>query len=75
MDLKPLFIIIDFVKRYQELCAKHLNFDERFRGSKPDLYETILKNFGYDFKYFSKDRFYQISQRVNDFSLNLHFKC
>ena len=72
MELKEIFEKVNFSERYRSLCDDHIDFDNRMRGYKRDLYERILNKFGYTYKYYSNGSFYKINETLEPFSIRLH---
>lgn len=72
MDLKKIFENIDFVKRYQSICEKHNDFENRMRDSTKQLQKEVLDKFNYRYKYISNGSFYQIKEEHNKLLLQLH---
>ena len=62
MEIKPVFEKINFAYRYRDICDQYNNFEGRMRGSKKLLYDNVLSNFGYNYKYYSNGSFYQIKE-------------
>lgn len=59
MDFPSILAKIEFVKRYESICATHNNFEERMRGSNNKLYLKILKKFEDAVVYLSPDRIFR----------------
>lgn len=72
MELKKIFENIDFVNRYQSICEKHNDFDNRMRSSTKQLQKEILDEFKYNYNYISNGSFYKIIDEYNDVLFNLH---
>ncbi|AXP81952.1 hypothetical protein CJ739_2887 [Mariniflexile rhizosphaerae] len=72
METKQIFEKINFVNRYQSICEKHNDFDNRMRDSTMQLQKGVLDEFGYKYKYISNGSFYQIKDTHNNLSFFLH---
>jgi hypothetical protein len=72
MDLKKIFEDINFVKRYQSICEKNNDFDNRMRDSTKQLQKEVLDKFEYKYKYVSNGSFYQIKDECDNLLFNLH---
>lgn len=72
MNLKTVLEKIDFVSRYQSICEKHYDFDNRMRDSTKQIQKEVLDKFGYKYKYISNGSFYQIKEQENNITFQLH---
>ncbi|MCL6296565.1 hypothetical protein [Jejuia spongiicola] len=72
MKLKKIFENIDFVNRYQSICEKYNDFDNRMRDSTKQIQKEVLDSFNYKYKYVSNGSFYQIKEENNEISFSLH---
>ncbi|MDX6748135.1 hypothetical protein SHK09_15160 [Polaribacter sp. PL03] len=72
MKLKKTFENIDFVNRYQNICIKYNDFDNRMRNSTKQLCKQILDEFDYNYKYISNGSFYQIKHLKGEILFQLH---
>jgi len=64
---------IEFANRYKSICVKYNDFDNRMSGNNKELYSTIIKRFGYDAKFYSKETFYRIEEEIGRFNFVLDF--
>lgn len=76
IDLVPYLQSVNFVESYQNICERFNDFDNRIRGNKKDVYDSILSQLGYEYEYFSKEQFYRITSQEggHEFILQLVLK-
>lgn len=51
MEITQIFEKINFADRYRTMCDMHTDFDNRMRGFHTALYQSVLSDFGYKYKY------------------------
>lgn len=59
MELKPIYVKINFTERYQNLIERHNDFENVIRGNNKELYDQILEKFDYQIKYFRSEKILQ----------------
>ena len=72
MEVKEIFEKINFVNRYQKICEKFNDFDNRMRDSTKQLQKKILDKLDYKYRYISNGSFYQIKEHEKDYLFQLH---
>lgn len=76
IDLTPVLEKINFIDRYKKICEDHNDFENRMRTVDLNMVENVLDHFGYEYTYFSKEKFYRIVEERGNycFILQLIFK-
>ena len=72
MNLKSVFEKVNFFERYKKICVEHNDFDNSMRGNHRVKYDEILKDLGYTFKYYGRESFYNIADKINEFTLTFN---
>ena len=65
LDISNYYRNIDFLNRYQEICANHNDFDNSLRGNKKALYDEVINHYAYNVKYYRAENFYRIEEENN----------
>jgi hypothetical protein len=67
---------IDFVKRYQQICFNYYDFNNSLKGNRKSLYDEVLSDFDYSFKYYKSESFYRMEEQKDEslFILTLTLK-
>lgn len=71
MELESVLRNINFVSRYQEICAAHNDFDSSMSGSDKKMYMEKLKSLDDSVTYISKDKMFKIPFEFESSSLDL----
>lgn len=70
-ELNGIFEKIDFVKRYQQLCADYNDFEHRMKLRDKKFFLEKLKSIDAEFVYLTKDKMFKLTAEINNVNLNL----
>jgi hypothetical protein len=72
MKLPDILLKIDFVKRYEKLCAEHIDFKNRMTTANKKVFDDALNKVGCVYKYFASENFYKVSDKAGEYDVNFH---
>lgn len=73
LNITFIYNKINFVQRYQKICEKYNDFENRLRDNKPEIYSNIIKKFGYKASYYKGETFYRIEENVENIIFGIQF--
>lgn len=66
MELSEVYKKIDFVNRFKKISINHNDFKNSLSGNNKEMYDRILSKFIYPVKYFKKETFYKIEEKLGN---------
>lgn len=71
IDIKDLFLEINFVDRYKRICEEFNDFENSTRGTNKDQYLEILESVNLKSTYHQKEKFFRRVDEVNETKVTL----
>ncbi|QPH39445.1 hypothetical protein [Pedobacter endophyticus] len=66
MELVNIYERINFVRKFKEISLRHNDFKNSLNGNNIEMFNRVLSKFEYQIKYFKKEEFYKIEEKLNN---------